>query len=231
MQNSDILVHHGIKGMKWGVRRYQNPDGSLTDAGKRRYKIGADGSVQKLSRVERRAVRREQLAKARAAEKEKTSQARKQALDDYISGRSQRFLARNSARQQIDNTRSAANKEFRKSKRGKDLYDEWDSRYSSVDGLTKLRRQLEGSDSMSTITKAYLDSRIAEEKRGLDKAAHRIAEAEGRHACSRLIEEYGDTGFERFMNDSWFVGARKDGESYVDWYIRNQYDSYKWDQD
>ena len=31
------LVHAGIKGMKWGVRRYQNKDGTLTDAGKKRY--------------------------------------------------------------------------------------------------------------------------------------------------------------------------------------------------
>lgn len=31
------LLHYGIKGMKWGVRRYQNPDGSLTNAGKKRY--------------------------------------------------------------------------------------------------------------------------------------------------------------------------------------------------
>lgn len=31
------LYHHGIKGQKWGVRRYQTKDGSLTDAGKKRY--------------------------------------------------------------------------------------------------------------------------------------------------------------------------------------------------
>lgn len=34
---NDYIEHHGILGMKWGVRRFQNDDGTLTEAGKKRY--------------------------------------------------------------------------------------------------------------------------------------------------------------------------------------------------
>lgn len=37
---SSELYHHGIKGQKWGRRNYQNPDGSLTPAGRERYGVG-----------------------------------------------------------------------------------------------------------------------------------------------------------------------------------------------
>lgn len=37
MTHNNELYHHGIKGMHWGVRRYQNEDGTLTEAGKKRY--------------------------------------------------------------------------------------------------------------------------------------------------------------------------------------------------
>ena len=43
MDKNRELCHHGIKGQKWGVRRFQNEDGSLTPEGKIHYGVG-DGS-------------------------------------------------------------------------------------------------------------------------------------------------------------------------------------------
>ena len=39
------LKHYGVKGMKWGRRRFQNKDGSLTPAGEKRYNDGDGGSA------------------------------------------------------------------------------------------------------------------------------------------------------------------------------------------
>ena len=52
------LVHHGIKGQRWGIRRYQNEDGSLTPAGVRRYqKLDEKWVKRKSTRVYNKALK------------------------------------------------------------------------------------------------------------------------------------------------------------------------------
>lgn len=62
--NDEYLMHHGIKGQRWGIRRYQYSDGSLTTAGRRRYYKyqNSDGSLNKAG-IKKLAKRKKAIAK------------------------------------------------------------------------------------------------------------------------------------------------------------------------
>lgn len=77
-ETSEFIAHHGIKGQKWGVRRYQNHDGSLTPDGRKRYGVGpaltnlgkkaagaAGKAIRKATGRQTDAELSEELAKAR----------------------------------------------------------------------------------------------------------------------------------------------------------------------
>jgi len=54
---SVALVHHGIKGMRWGYRRYQNPDGTLTEEGKKRYYKPTLATARRLKNLKEAGVK------------------------------------------------------------------------------------------------------------------------------------------------------------------------------
>lgn len=68
------LYHHGIKGQKWGIRRYQNEDGSLTEAGKKKQLMSEYRSARKDYRSSelryRKAAREDKKAQSRTSSRE-----------------------------------------------------------------------------------------------------------------------------------------------------------------
>lgn len=83
MENN-ALCHHGTKGMRWGIRRYQNKDGSLTPAGQKRY----NKEVEKLKK---------ETAKVKAAEKLAANNKKVQAKFDKLDAKKAALEARKKA--------------------------------------------------------------------------------------------------------------------------------------
>lgn len=151
------LYHHGIKGMKWGIRRYQNKDGSLTDAGKKRLvsrvqRADENDNPHKVARLTNKAF----------AKYKKTSKSYQTALA------SKNELAK--ANNEI-NKRSHAYAEKMVGKKYKDIRDPIDHFKYIAAGQTEMRRLAANKEFMNTkitytknYSKAYKDAQRYVEK-------------------------------------------------------------------
>ena len=79
LQEYNFLQHHGIIGQKWGVRRFQNPDGTLTEEGKKRY-LNPDGTLSDKAPTKIKSA----YSRYKQAEQQKAAESGELYQDDYV---------------------------------------------------------------------------------------------------------------------------------------------------
>lgn len=140
--NDDYIMHFGINGMKWGVRRFQYKDGTLTPEGRIRYNVGPSGELIAKSRKEVRAGRK--AYKTEQAEIKR--QKRLEAEEETLRKKKARILKSKDAKAVFDNIDLFTNNELQEFINRMNLE-------KSVNGLVPKEKRIGYSEAVDAIAK------------------------------------------------------------------------------
>lgn len=133
-----VIMHHGIKGMKWGIRRYQNKDGTLTAAGKKRY----NKEVEKLKN-ERKTLNNQKRTQAKL---DKLDEMRKEnnRLRDEVNSKKKGSSS--------DDPNQKSNESQSSQSRTRSIQDETQALRTRNDYLAEQKRQIELQRDLKNLT-------------------------------------------------------------------------------
>lgn len=136
------IEHHGVKGQKWGVRRYQNEDGTLTAAGKKQYRKDnrTRRSLMRRTAAAKRTLRKAVADTDSANSDYGTSKSNYKSANSRIAitsrGRANKREAINQAREELDRASERVEKSRAKLRRANRYYNE------NAEALTKHVNQM-----------------------------------------------------------------------------------------
>ena len=194
------LYHHGIKGQKWGVRRFQNRDGSLTAEGKKRYHSD-DELISKGTKIHRVANTHETID-GRRKYVSITDNDRADYLDDAITDIYMRQMGSTIRSLPIDYDKSVSEFTY-EAKR--------DLRVASGERVVKDIVSKYGNESVQSIIDDYMNSKYdnlnSDSKATLDSMIEQVYETFMQKHGNDIISDYRKQGYDAIVDPADWIGG------------------------
>lgn len=184
--SDDYLEHWGIFGMKWGRRRFQNPDGSLTPEGRVRYLKGGEKEIKK---AEKERARRQAIL----SDRKKLFKHRNEFTKAEIDRAMEKFVSEDRLKYQIESDKEARRQAKAEAKRVREEYKKLKMQAKLNKEAEKLKREITKAEAEERQKQAELKTKsdkiaLESKKETADIAAAATKWKERANKASNLFE-------------------------------------------